>query len=67
MKLIALNPEPNTSLTGKHLKYQCVQLDIGKDGVMIDESLFWDNQTYMNQMTWKIKPQEVDRNYIIPA
>jgi len=36
--------------TGKSFKLPMCTVGIWKDGVMIEESLFWDNQTYMNQI-----------------
>ena len=36
--------------TGKSFKLPMCTIGIWKDGVMIEESLFWDNQTYMNQL-----------------
>jgi len=36
--------------TGKSFKLPMATIGIWKDGVMIEESLFWDNQTYMNQL-----------------
>ena len=35
--------------TGKAVKMPMCTVGHWKDGVMIEESLFWDNQTYMNQ------------------
>jgi hypothetical protein len=40
--------------TGKSFLIPMCTIGHWKDGVMIQESLFWDNQTYMNQMgLWK--------------
>ncbi|MBG6234039.1 hypothetical protein IWX76_000594 [Pedobacter sp. CAN_A7] len=36
--------------TGKAFKLSMATIGIWKDGVMIEEHLFWDNQTFMNQM-----------------
>ena len=36
--------------TGKSFKLPMCTIGHWKDGVMIEESLFWDNQTYMNQI-----------------
>ena len=36
--------------TGKTFKLPMCTIGIWKDGVMIEEHLFWDNQTYMNQI-----------------
>ncbi|MBI1780951.1 MAG: ester cyclase [Sphingobacteriales bacterium] len=36
--------------TGKAFKIPMATIGIWKDGVMIEESLYWDNQTYMNQL-----------------
>jgi hypothetical protein len=36
--------------TGKAFKIPMCTVGHWKDGVMIEESLFWDNQTYMNQI-----------------
>jgi hypothetical protein len=36
--------------TGKSFKIPMCTIGHWKDGLMIEESLFWDNQTYMNQM-----------------
>ena len=36
--------------TGKSFSLPMCTVGIWKDGVMIEESLFWDNQTYMNQL-----------------
>ena len=36
--------------TGKAFKMPMCTVGHWKDGVMIEESLFWDNQTYMNQI-----------------
>jgi hypothetical protein len=36
--------------TGKSFKLPMATIGIWKDGVMIEESLYWDNQTYMNQL-----------------
>jgi hypothetical protein len=36
--------------TGKSFKLPMCTIGIWKDGVMIEEHLFWDNQTYMNQL-----------------
>ena len=36
--------------TGKSFKMPMCTIGHWKDGVMIEESLFWDNQTYMNQI-----------------
>jgi hypothetical protein len=36
--------------TGKSFKLNMCTIGHWKDGVMIEESLFWDNQTYMNQI-----------------
>ena len=36
--------------TGKSFKIPMCTVGHWKDGLMIEESLFWDNQTYMNQM-----------------
>lgn len=36
--------------TGKSFKLPMATIGIWKDGVMIEEHLFWDNQTYMNQL-----------------
>lgn len=36
--------------TGKTFKLPMCTVGHWKDGVMIEESLFWDNQTYMNQI-----------------
>ena len=36
--------------TGKSFKLPMCTVGIWKDGVMIEEYLFWDNQTYMNQI-----------------
>lgn len=36
--------------TGKSFSLPMCTVEIWKDGVMIEESLFWDNQTYMNQL-----------------
>lgn len=36
--------------TGKSFSLPMCTIGIWKDGVMIEESLFWDNQTYMNQL-----------------
>lgn len=36
--------------TGKKFKLPMATIGIWKDGVMIEEHLFWDNQTFMNQM-----------------
>lgn len=36
--------------TGKAFKMPMCTIGHWKDGVMIEESLFWDNQTYMNQI-----------------
>lgn len=35
---------------GKKFKLPMATIGIWKDGVMIEEQLFWDNQTYMNQL-----------------
>ena len=37
-------------LTGKSFSLTMCTVGIRKKGVMIEEYLFWDNQTYMNQM-----------------
>lgn len=36
--------------TGKAFKMPMATIGIWKDGVMTEEHLFWDNQTYMNQI-----------------
>ena len=36
--------------TGKAFKMPMATIGIWKEGVMIEESLYWDNQTYMNQL-----------------
>ena len=36
--------------TGKAFKMPMCTVGHWKDGVMIEESLFWDNQTYMTQI-----------------
>jgi len=36
--------------TGKKFKLSMATIGIWKDGVMIEEDLFWDNQTFMSQM-----------------
>ncbi len=36
--------------TGKAVKMPMATIGIWKDGVMVEEHLFWDNQTYMNQL-----------------
>lgn len=36
--------------TGKSFKIPMCTIGHWKDGLMIEESLFWDNQTYVNQM-----------------
>lgn len=36
--------------TGKSFKLPMCTVGIWKDGVMVEEYLFWDNQTYMNQL-----------------
>ena len=36
--------------TGKSFKLPMCTIGHWKDGIMIEESLFWDNQTYMNQI-----------------
>lgn len=36
--------------TGKAFKMPMCTIGHWKDGIMIEESLFWDNQTYMNQI-----------------
>ena len=36
--------------TGKSFSLPMCTVGIWKDGIMIEESLFWDNQTYMNQL-----------------
>jgi hypothetical protein len=36
--------------TGKAFKLPMCTIGHWKDGIMIEESLFWDNQTYMNQL-----------------
>jgi SnoaL-like polyketide cyclase len=36
--------------TGKSFKLPMATIGIWKDGTMIEESLFWDNQTFMNQL-----------------
>jgi len=36
--------------TGKSFSLPMCTIGIWKDGIMIEESLFWDNQTYMNQL-----------------
>jgi hypothetical protein len=36
--------------TGKSFKLPMATIGIWKDGIMIEESLYWDNQTYMNQL-----------------
>ena len=36
--------------TGKSFILPMCTVGIWKDGVMIEEYLFWDNQTYMNQI-----------------
>ena len=36
--------------TGKSFKIPMCTVGHWKDGLMVEESLFWDNQTYMNQM-----------------
>ena len=36
--------------TGKLFKLPMATIGIWKDGIMVEESLFWDNQTYMNQL-----------------
>lgn len=36
--------------TGKSFKMPMATIGIWKDGVMTEEHLFWDNQTYMNQI-----------------
>ncbi len=36
--------------TGKSFRLPMCTIGIWKDGIMIEESLFWDNQTYMNQL-----------------
>jgi hypothetical protein len=36
--------------TGKAFKMPMATIGIWKDGIMIEEHLFWDNQTYMNQI-----------------
>lgn len=36
--------------TGKAFKLPMATIGVWKDGIMIEESLFWDNQTYMNQL-----------------
>lgn len=35
---------------GKKFRLPMATIGIWKDGVMIEEQLFWDNQTYMNQL-----------------
>lgn len=36
--------------TGKSFKIPMATIGVWKDGVMIEEHLFWDNQTYMKQL-----------------
>jgi SnoaL-like polyketide cyclase len=36
--------------TGKSFSLPMCTVGIWKDGIMVEESLFWDNQTYMNQL-----------------
>jgi len=36
--------------TGKSFKLPMCTVGLWKDGVMIEEYLFWDNQSYMNQI-----------------
>ena len=36
--------------TGKSFKLPMATIGIWKEGVMIEEYLYWDNQTYMNQL-----------------
>jgi len=36
--------------TGKSFSLPMCTVGIWKDGVMVEEYLFWDNQTYMNQL-----------------
>jgi hypothetical protein len=36
--------------TGKAFKLPMCTVGHWKDGIMFEESLFWDNQTYMNQI-----------------
>jgi len=36
--------------TGKAFKMPMCTIGFWKDGVMVEESLFWDNQTFMNQV-----------------
>lgn len=36
--------------TGKAFKMPMATIGIWKDGVMVEEHLFWDNQTYVNQI-----------------
>jgi hypothetical protein len=36
--------------TGKSFKLPMATIGVWKDGVMIEEYLYWDNQTYMNQL-----------------
>ncbi|MDX2280086.1 MAG: ester cyclase [Saprospiraceae bacterium] len=36
--------------TGKSFKMPMATIGIWKDGAMVEEHLFWDNQTYMNQI-----------------
>lgn len=36
--------------TGKAFKLSMATIGVWKDGVMIEEHLFWDNQTFMNQL-----------------
>lgn len=36
--------------TGKSFKLPMATIAIWKDGVIVEEYLFWDNQTYMNQL-----------------
>lgn len=36
--------------TGKSFKLPMATIGIWKDGVMVEEYLYWDNQTYMNQL-----------------
>ena len=36
--------------TGKSFSLPMCTIGFWKDGIMVEESLFWDNQTYMNQL-----------------
>ena len=49
-KPMPIGPGKFIQPTGKAFKMPMCTVGHWKDGIMIEESLFWDNQTYMNQI-----------------